>query len=178
MYDELVSDVNSHYIAEEQITQIRELADFHPWSINTIRIVTVYDTKNNEVHIMNARLRMGNKKNSVDNFHFDGIGANINIETGIIDTIGYDVHNNVYLTHPITGKQIIGFQIPYWEECKSFVHRAAKHIPTVRYIGWDVVIQDGGRFLLIEGNDNADHDFQQLHNCGLWRQYQSIIKEF
>lgn len=62
MYDELVSDVNSHYIAEEQITQIRELADFHPWSINTIRIVTVYDTKNNEVHIMNARLRMGNKK--------------------------------------------------------------------------------------------------------------------
>ena len=178
LYDELVSDVNSHYIAEEQIPQIRELADFHPWSINTIRIVTVYDTKNNEVHIMNARLRMGNKKNSVDNFHFDGIGANINIETGIIDTIGYDVHNNVYLTHPITGKQIIGFQIPYWEECKSFVHRAAKHIPTVRYIGWDVVIQDGGRFLLIEGNDNADHDFQQLHNCGLWRQYQSIIKEF
>lgn len=66
------------------------------------------------------------KKNSVDNFHFDGIGANINIETGIIDTIGYDVHNNVYLTHPITGKQIIGFQIPYWEECKFFCSSCSK----------------------------------------------------
>ena len=88
LYNELVSDVNSHYIAEEQITQISELAEFHPWSINTIRIVTVYDTIDDEVHIMNARLRMGNKKNSVDNFHFSGIGANINIETGIIDTIG------------------------------------------------------------------------------------------
>lgn len=178
LYNELIADVNSHYIAEEQITQNSELAAFHPWSINTIRIVTVYDTINDEVHIMNARLRMGNKKNNVDNFHFDGIGANINVETGIIDTIGYDTHNNIYIVHPITGKQIIGFQIPYWEECKAFVSRVAKHIPTVRYIGWDIVIQDNGHFLLIEGNDNADHDFQQLHNRGLWKQYQSIIKKF
>ena len=178
LYNELISDINSHYIAEEQITQISELANFHPWSINTIRIVTVYDTINDKVHIMNARLRMGNKKNNVDNFHFSGIGANINIETGIIDTIGYDAHNNTYIVHPITGKQIIGAQIPYWEECKTFVERAARHIPSVRYIGWDIVIQSGGHFLLIEGNDNADHDFQQLHNCGLWKQYQSIIKRF
>lgn len=120
----------------------------------------------------------GTKKNNVDNFHFSGIGANINIETGIIDTIGYDAHNNTYIVHPITGKQIIGAQIPYWEECKTFVERAARHIPSVRYIGWDIVIQSGGHFLLIEGNDNADHDFQQLHNCGLWKQYQSIIKRF
>lgn len=62
LYNELISDINSHYIAEEQITQISELANFHPWSINTIRIVTVYDTINDKVHIMNARLRMGNKK--------------------------------------------------------------------------------------------------------------------
>ena len=107
LYNELISDINSHYIAEEQITQISELENFHPCSINTIRIVTVYDTINDKVHIMNARLRMGNKKNNVDNFHFSGIGANINIETGIIDTIGYDAHNNTYIVHPITGKQMI-----------------------------------------------------------------------
>ena len=96
----------------------------------------------------------------------------------MIYTIGYDAHNTTDIVHPITGKQIIGAQIPYWEECKTFVERAARHIPSVRYIGWDIVIQSGGHFLLIEGNDNADHDFQQLHNCGLWKQYQSIIKRF
>ena len=95
-----------------------------------------------------------------------------------MDTIGYDAHNNTYIVHPITGKQIIGARIPYWEECKTFVKGAARHIPSVRYIGWDIVIQSGGRFLLIEGNDNADHDFQQLHNRGLWKQYQAIIKRF
>lgn len=178
IYADLVSDKGAHYIVEEQISQIQDLAEFHPWSINTIRIVTVYDTQNDQVHIMNARLRIGNKKNSVDNFHFEGIGANINIETGIIDTVGYDQYNETYIVHPLTGKQIIGFQIPYWEGCKSFVVQAARNIPTVRYIGWDIVIQAGGRFILLEGNDNADHDFQQLHNRGLWEQYKCIIKNF
>lgn len=176
IYANLISDKGAHYIAEEQISQIQDLAEFHPWSINTIRIVTVYDTINDKVHIMNARLRMGNKKNNVDNFHFEGIGANINIETGIIDTIGYDVHNKTYIVHPLTGKQIVGFQIPYWDKCKSFVLQAAKNIPTIRYIGWDIVIQKDGRLILIEGNDNADHDFQQLYNRGLWKQYKTIIK--
>ena len=98
-----------------------------------------------------------------------------NIKTGIIDSVGYDAYNKTYITHPLTEKKIIGFQIPYWDECKLFVMKTAKKIPTVRYIGWDIVIQEGGRSILIEGNDNADHDFQQLHNRGLWKQYKSII---
>ena len=151
---------------EEQISQIQDLAEFHPWSINTIRIVTLYDTVKDTVHIMSARLRIGNKKNSVDNFHFYGIGANINIETGLIDSVGYDAYNKTYLVHPITKKQIIGFQMPYWNECKDFAVNVAKRIPTVRYIGWDIVMQENGHFVLIEGNDNADHDFQQLHYSG------------
>lgn len=176
LYQDLKSINGSHFVVEEQIKQIGILSEFHPWSINTIRIVTLYDTVNDIVHIMSARLRMGNKKNSVDNFHFYGIGANINIETGIIDSVGYDAHNQTYLVHPITLKQIIGFQIPYWQECKAFAMAVAKKIPTVRYIGWDIVIQDDGHFILIEGNDNADHDFQQLHYKGLWKQYKSILK--
>ena len=176
LYDKLHNDKNAHYVAEEKITQINALSDFHPWSVNTIRIVTVYNNLKDEVHFMNARLRMGNKKNSVDNFHFDGIGANIDIKSGIIDSVGYDVHNQTYIFHPETGKQIIGFKIPYWEECKKFTEKAARNIPEVRYIGWDIVIKENGKFLLIEGNDNADHDFQQLYNRGLWKDYKMVIK--
>lgn len=175
LYNELHNDKNAHYVAEEKITQIDSLSEFHPWSVNTIRIVTVYNDVTDEVHFMNARLRMGNKKNSVDNFHFDGIGANINIESGIIDSVGYDVHNQTYIVHPETGKQIIGFKIPYWNECKKFAEKAARNIPEVRYIGWDIVIKENGEFLLIEGNDNADHDFQQLYNKGLWKDYKLIL---
>ena len=62
LYNELISDINSHYIAEEQITQISELANFHPWSINTIRIVTVYDTINDKVHIIECSFTNGEQK--------------------------------------------------------------------------------------------------------------------
>lgn len=175
LYDSLKSDKKAKFIAEEKIVQNKELAKFHPWSVNTIRIVTVYDNKNDIVHFMNARLRMGNKKNHVDNFHYDGIGANINIATGIIDTVGYDVHNTTYINHPETGKQIIGFQIPHWQECKKFTEKAARSLPEVRYVGWDIVIKEDGSFILIEANDNADHDFQQLYNKGLWKEYKQIL---
>ena len=177
LYANLKSEKNSHYILEEKIVQAETLAEFHPWSINTIRIVTLYDNIKDIVYFMSARLRMGNKQNVVDNFHYEGIGANVDIETGIIDSVGYNVRNEFFFNHPITGKQIIGFKIPYWQECKEFVMKAARHIPTVRYVGWDIVLLEGGKFLLVEGNDNADHDFQQLHYRGLWKDYKKILKQ-
>lgn len=173
-----LQDRQCHYILEEPLQEIESIQQFHPWSINTIRIVTLFDTTTDTVHFMNARLRMGNKKNNVDNFHFDGIGANIDIETGIINGVGYDTHNKTYLIHPLTDKQIIGFQIPYWDECKRFIDKAARRMPTVRYVGWDLVVKPNGEMCLIEANDNADHDFQQLHNKGLWKEYKNIIKHF
>lgn len=174
--DTLKAEEGKHYILEEPIQEIDSLKDFHPWSVNTIRIVTLYDTTTDTVHFMNARLRVGNKQNNVDNFHFDGIGANIDIQSGIINSVGYDVHNQTYIVHPITKKQLLGFQIPYWNECLRYIEMAAKRIPTVRYIGWDLVIKQDGTCCLIEANDNADHDFQQLHNRGLWKDYKAIIQ--
>ncbi len=171
-------DPQAHYILEEPLHEIESIQEFHPWSINTIRIVTLFDTTTDTVHFMNARLRMGNKKNNVDNFHFEGIGANIDVESGIINGVGYDTHNQTYLIHPLTGKQIIGFQMPYWDKCKQFIEKAARRMPTVRYVGWDLVVKPDGAMCLIEANDNADHDFQQLHNKGLWQEYKAILKHF
>lgn len=177
-FDEYKCCQNAHYILEEEIDEVDYIKEFHPWSVNTIRIVTLFDTVSDCVYVMNARIRMGNNKNHVDNFHFQGIFSSIDINTGIIDSYGYDINNRFYLVHPLTNKQIIGFQIPYWEECLDFVKKAARRIPTVRYVGWDVVIKPGGTFALIEANDNADHDIQQLHNKGLWKEYKAVVKKF
>ena len=134
-FSKVQSRSDAHYIIEEPLTELDAIQEFHPWSINTIRIVTMYDSKNDNVHFMNARIRIGNKHNNVDNFHYDGIGANIDVQTGIINSVGYDTHNNTYLVHPITQKQIIGFQIPQWQDCLSFIQQAARRIPTIRYVG-------------------------------------------
>lgn len=175
--DNLQNQKDVHYILEEPLTEIKALQDYHPWSVNTLRIVTLYDSKQDIVHFMNARIRIGNKQNNVDNFHYDGIGANIDIHTGIICSLGYDMYNNTYISHPITNQQILGFQIPKWEQCLEFINIAARRLPTIRYVGWDLVIAADGSFCLIEANDNADHDFQQLHNKGLWNEYKKLLDE-
>lgn len=176
LYNSLKADKNGHYLAEGRLIEHNELAEFHPSSVNTLRFVTVYDDKRDLVHFMSCRIRIGNKGNHVDNFHYAGIGANIDVETGIVCSVGYDSTDAEYLIHPMTGKQIIGFKIPQWEECKKFVEECVRIVPEVRYVGWDVVILSDGTFALIEANDNADHDFQQLHYRGMWKDYRDILQ--
>lgn len=171
----ITNQEDAHYILEEPLSEIEELHDFHPSSINTLRIVTLYDTKHNTTHVISACFRMGNNNYHVDNFHYDGIAANIHIESGIINSMGYDKHNRLYTHHPISQKKIIGTSIPHWETCVQFVKEAAKQIPSICYIGWDVVINKNGKICLIEANDNADHDIQQLHNRGLWKEYKQFL---
>lgn len=177
LYGILRADSSCHYIAENRLQEHPALSEFHPQSINTLRLVTVYDDRSDKVHYMSARIRIGNRGNHVDNFHFEGIGANIDIDTGIITSVGYDAQDREFLLHPMTGKQIIGFQIPNWSDCKAFVERCARMVPSVRYVGWDVVPLKTGGFALIEGNDNADHDFQQMHYHGMWPEYKKILKK-
>lgn len=177
LFDKLKEDKMSHYILEEEILQNRLIAELHPWSVNTIRIVTLFDTRNDTVHIMNARLRMGNNKQIVDNFHAGGIDGHIDISTGIISSKGFNMNNEQFIYHPISNKQIVGFKIPFWEECKEYIIQVARRIPQVRYIGWDIVVLENARFALIEANDNADHDTQQIHNDGgVWYSYKELLR--
>lgn len=177
LYRQLKDNKKFHYIVEAKLIQHDDLAAFHPNSVNTIRIVTVYDDQKDELHFMFAKLRMGNNGAHLDNTHAGGISGNIDIETGVINTPGYSVTSNEeHICHPYSGKQIIGFQIPRWNECKAFIEEVARVTPEVRYVGWDVVILKDGDFALIEANDNADHDGQQIRYRGMWKDYSDILK--
>ncbi len=95
-------------LLEECITQHHELSEFNPTSVNTLRIVTVLCPDNN-VKIMTADLRLGRKGKVADNFHHNGIASLIDVDTGIIYTMGIDKNRRRYIVHPDSKKQIIGF---------------------------------------------------------------------
>lgn len=170
------SKESQNILVETLINQNRVLSSLHPFSINTIRVTTIYDQNKDKLYLMNARLRIGNFKNRVDNFHQGGLCATIDLCSGIVDSPAYDKNGNKYLTHPVTGVQIIGLQIPYWNELKDFVEKIVRAVPQVGYVGWDIVIQESGKLSIVEGNDNEDHDIQQIANVGIWRQYKSLLK--
>ena len=177
LYNQLKSDSSIKYLIESCMKQHDSIARLHPWSINTIRIVTLYDKISDKVEIVCARQRIGNFKNRVDNFHQGGLCAVIDLDTGIISSVGYDKNGKQYVRHPLTQEIIPGFQEPNWEACKRFACKMAKIVPEVGYVGWDIVVLQDGSFAVIEGNDNADHDVQQIDGNGIWPKYKRIIKQ-
>ncbi|MBN8786511.1 MAG: hypothetical protein J0I84_05425 [Terrimonas sp.] len=139
-------------LAEEYVMQHDQLKLLSPSGLNTVRIVTQFH--NNEIIILAARLRI-TVNSQTDNLSTGNIAAHIDLATGriagpgiYVDTTKPDVYK-----HPVTGAELIGFQLPYWEECKAMVTKAALRISENRSIGWDVAITNNGP-VLIEGNHN------------------------
>src|SRR6056297_1535243 len=140
-------------LVEGYVQQHPELAEMSPSGLNTVRMVTLVD-KNNEVHILGAILRMS-INSFVDNIAMGNIAAPIDVETGKLLSEGVykDITKPPESEHPVTGKQIIGFQVPHWQEVVSMTRKAALHDLSNRSIGWDVAITESGPSL-IEGNHN------------------------
>ena len=162
-------------IVEEVVQQHSEMEAFNPTSVNTLRVVTML-CPDNTVRIPAAILRMGREGRVVDNFHFFGIAAAIDVETGIVKTTGVDKTYMRYVKHPDSQKVIVGFQIPYWEDIVKTVTETAKVVPSVRYVGWDIAIGKDGRVIIIEGNKSAEPDAEQItERVGHWPMYEEIL---
>jgi len=152
---------NNHFdLVEEFIIQHPELNKLSPTAVNTVRIFTQLN-KNNEVEILGCRQRIS-VNSSVDNMAAGNLAAPIDEKTGIISgpAVYSDITKPEESVHPITGTEIVGFQVPFWEETLKMVKEASKAFPQNRSIGWDIVITENGPGF-IEGN----HDWCKL----LWQ---------
>lgn len=157
MYDHIASQGN--YILEDYVIQHPAISAIYPYSVNTQRIVTVLTE--GVPHIVYSYIRIGNGGAVVDNINSGGMCAPIDIDTGVIQYPAYDKDEITYDVHPMTGKKITGFQIPFWKEAVDMCLEAATKVPQIGYIGWDICITPDGP-LMIEGNNYPGHDFLQL----------------
>jgi len=143
--------IGGDILLEECVIQHPDMA-FGGHSVNTIRVITMIDNQSLP-HILTAALRCGVGDAKVDNFSIGGVGYPINIENGLIEAYGLQadfMHAPIYI-HPNTDIVMIGKKMPFWTEILNLVTEAAKVIPQLRYVGWDVAITTQGP-LLIEGN--------------------------
>ena len=149
---------NNFGIVEEIVVQHPEMARLCPSSVNTIRIATLLGDKMQG--IVYAFLRIGNGR-VMDNVDCGGMAARVDLESGKLLTVGADKQGNTYEKHPITGTEIVGFTIPYWEEAKAACMEASQLVPEMRFVAWDVAItKDGPTF--IEGNSFPSHAVPQF----------------
>ena len=147
------------FLLEEKIQLIEQLKVLNPDSCQTIRLITII-TKNKQVEILTAAIRVGGGKSIVDNFHSKGAAYPIDVKEGVISGLGIDLHKQRYLKHPTTNIIMPGYKIPDWQDVISFVTKAALQNPNARFIGWDVAITPNG-CEMIEGNYLVNCNFLQ-----------------
>ena len=140
-------------LAEEFIVQHPEISRLSDSGVNTVRIISQVN-KDHEVEILGARMRIS-VNTHVDNLASGNIASPVDLETGKLNDLGIysDITKERVKTHPVSGVELVGYQIPLWEQCLDLVKRAALHRPENRAIGWDVVLTEKGPELL-EGNHN------------------------
>jgi hypothetical protein len=144
---------HKHYdLIEEYVIQHPALMELSPSGLNTVRIFT--QIHQGEVRFLGARFRIS-VNSAVDNMGAGNLAAPVDLETGVITGPGVysDITKEDQDVHPVSGKQITGFTLPYWKDVTELSRRAALHVPGNRSVGWDIAITEDGPEL-IEGNHN------------------------
>lgn len=162
-----------HSIVEECLVQNKNMC-FDNNSVNTIRVITLWEKKAKKAHVIKTVLRAGVGSAVVDNFHQGGCAYEVDITTGYITSKGISAtHDNIIL-HPGTNKCMLGYKVPNWEKVIDSCLKAQSMLPQCRYISWDVAITEDG-IELIEGNHNGDYDMLEfVGSTG----YYKVIKNY
>lgn len=158
---------NTVFLVTEIIKQTGILYDINPDSLNTIRILTMFDPNENKSFIGRAVLRLGTKKSGVvDNFTAGGLSASVDIKTGAIGRGATFPTNSGplkwYESHPDTGYTFYLKQIPLWNEITKHILAISDEYYYIPYIGWDIVPMDNS-FYILEANSNSDLNLLQIH---------------
>lgn len=141
---------SKNYVCEEFIEQHDVLSQLNPYSVNTIRVVSL--SSEGKVEIISANLRMGNGEKCIDNVKQGGISAVVDINSGVIISIGKTYNNQYFETHPKTGTKILGVKIPNWDEVIKLVENAHNEYKECMLLGWDIAITKNNA-VLVEVNN-------------------------
>jgi hypothetical protein len=146
----------SEYLVAARFVQAGYAHDVFPDTLNTLRVVTMFDSREGTAFVPLAVHRFGTKRSvPVDNIDKGGFAVTVDVDTGTMG-IGYNITAGVpraFSTHPDTGITFTGLAIPGWTGIKDTMVRLANYIPQLPLCGWDVVLS-GRELYVLELNYN------------------------
>jgi hypothetical protein len=145
-YDELVA--KGQVLVEEAIVQHPDLAAYCPGTVNTTRVVSYFD--GDAVHLVSRVQKFGRGAVS-DQFSWGGFFTMLDADGRAVGQGHSGKNNTFYPVHPDSGLSIPDFRVPMWDDVVALIDRAARVLPEVPYVGWDVAVTPTGP-VLIEGN--------------------------
>ena len=161
---------NEVLLAERRVRQGAFWHNLYPESSNSIRALTMWTPGDEKPFLGAAAQRIGTADTMpTDNFSGGWIAAPIDPATGRLGTgsrhpvkaRGKQLRGITH--HPDTSAQIEGAVLPHWDGLRDTVVRAAASLPTNRYVGWDVIVDESGAAVILEGNAKPGLDVVQTH---------------
>lgn len=152
--EELFGKFKTPYIIQRLIVQHPRLAELHPESLNTLRVITF--NANGNVELFLTYLRMGAAGLVNDNNNESRAIVRVDQETGRLYDSGFAIQGAEAMladAHPTTSIKFSGRYIPHFDACRDLAISAHHQIPSMLSIGWDIAITPDGP-LLLEGNDD------------------------
>lgn len=167
--EEVVYILNSlnQYIITEFVVQHEYSDSIAKESLNTLRLLTVWDSKEKCFRISRAFHRFGANGNVVDNIGSgSGVLVFVDVERGVLTgegAINFKSKGDKYMgniIHPDSKKKLSGLEIPRYKEiCEKILEISNKN-SYLRYIGWDIAITENS-FKIIETNSLSSLDVIQ-----------------
>lgn len=164
-------------IVTEYVIQHEYARKICPTSLNTIRMLGVWNSKTKLFDIIRSFHRFGCNGNVVDNVESgNGVLVWINMENGILEKDGLINSKKEggkrvdVVVHPDNNVELAGLKIPGYLEMKKKVLKIMNDNSYLRYIGFDVAITDDG-FRIIEANGSSTPSAAQIKGGFLldWR---------
>ena len=168
---------NKQYLIEDTLIQNEYLDWINPKAVNNVRLVTLL--KDGEVYVVFKTLRINAGSEEVISCH--DIYMTLDDEGNVLGNV-VDDECNIYKKHPVTGFKFKGAKIPHMDKALELVKKAAKLVPEMRWIGWDVAITEDGA-AIIEGNNYPSfglHQFYLLNDgeeVGKYKRVKDILKD-
>ncbi len=168
LFEEIEVKFNSNYIFQRCIQTHTLLNKICNGGLPTVRIVTLNADKGPELY--RACIKLTTAGNVADNFWRSGnMLAAVDLENG---TLGKALNQmgpeGEFLDkHPVTGEQIEGVSLPYFDQLKDMATAAAKLMPSAVIIGFDIALSNEGPIIVEANSDPHLIMLQVAHGKGV-----------
>ena len=157
IWERFEKSLNPGFLIEEQVSNHPVLDAVYPLSLNTLRLVTVR-TRDGELHLLRPLVKFGRSGARVDNIKAGGMLALIDEDHRLGPA--FNVAGDRFETHPDTGAEIEGLEVPLCAEAYELAFHASRSFGFVSTIGWDIAVTPDGP-MIIEGNARWGSDVVQ-----------------
>lgn len=166
--NDLVYSYRGNFLIQHKIEQSEFFAQFHNYSINTIKLYTYYSEYSDDVYVLKSVLRMGINNLFTDNQTAGGISCGI-FPDGKLNSFAYDKYGFRCCAHPNSKIIFKDKVVPNFSEVINIAKKIQDLNPHFRVMGIDMYVDKKGNSKILEINaKNNEINFHQLYGGSLF----------